>query len=253
MEELETANRFQSDFLANMSHELRTPLNVIIGYCEMLTDGAFGDVNPEQEATIRHLSNAAEGQLALISATLQLSRFDSGDTPVEVYDVDTGVFLEELRRDAGLVIGNGWLEFVWEAEPDLPAICTDAVKLKMVLKNLVDNAVKFTDQGRVVIRIRSVGDGLEFVVEDSGPGIPPAATEVIFDAFHQHNSPETRGRGGVGIGLYIVKRLIEALGGTIRLESELGRGTTFEVWIPTTPGKDGIVPDRPRDDLRQAG
>ena len=249
VEQLETANRFQSDFLANMSHELRTPLNVIIGYCEMLTDGAFGEVNAEQDATIRHLSNAAEGQLALISATLQLSRFDSGETPLELYDIDAEVFLEELRRDAGLVIGNGGLEFVWEAEPDLPVILTDAVKLKMVLKNLVDNAVKFTDRGCVAIRTRIVGNGLEFVVEDSGPGIPADATEVIFDAFHQHNSPQTRGRGGVGIGLYIVKRLVDALGGTIHLESEIGRGTTFEVWIPIANDQAG----RPYETLREVG
>ncbi len=237
LKELENANRVQGDFLANMSHELRTPLNVIMGYCEMLEDGAFGEVNEEQKATIRHLSGAAEGQLALISATLQLSGLDSGDVPLETYDVDMTVFLEELERETGMVVRARGLDFVWQSQAEGVTLRTDAVKLKMILKNLVDNAVKFTDSGHVALRVQPVGDGLRFAVEDTGPGIPDTAKEAIFEAFRQDNRPQTQGRGGVGIGLYIVRRLAEALGGTVDLHSQLGAGTTFEVWVP------GVRPD----------
>jgi signal transduction histidine kinase len=230
--ELEEANRFQGDFLANMSHELRTPLNVIIGYCEMLVDGAFGSVNAEQGATIRHLSRAAQGQLDLISATLQLSRSESGETALETADVDLALFLEEIEREAGLMASSAGLAFEWRAARTPACVRTDAVKLKMVLKNLIDNAIKFTDRGGVTVRVDRLGDGVEFAVEDTGPGIPVEALETIFEAFRQHDCPQTRGRGGVGIGLYIVKRLVEALGGTVAVDSELGRGTEFRVWIP---------------------
>ena len=236
VKELEKANHRQNDFLANMSHELRTPLNVIIGYGDMILDGAFGDVNDEVRATIAHVNKTAEGQLGLITATLQLSQFESSDNPVDIYEVELKAFLEELERETQLISRSDSLEIVWDTPTELLSVRTDVVKLKMVVKNLIDNAIKFTDRGEVRIETRQDQDGVRFAIKDTGPGIADEAAEKIFEAFRQHSTPETQGRGGVGIGLYLVQRLLGALEGTIRFDSELGRGTTFEVWIPNDLG-----------------
>ncbi len=232
VKQLAKANEFQNDFLANMSHELRTPLNVIIGYGEMMLDEAFGSINEELRATIERVNKTAEGQLRLITATLQISQFESRENNLEAYAVDLNAFVEELRRETSLLSSGESLELVWDTAADLNPIRTDIVKLKMVIINLIDNAIKFTDEGEVRVRTQQDEDGVTFTIEDTGPGIAEGAVSQIFEAFQQHTTPETQGRGGVGIGLYLVQRLLDALGGTIELETELGTGTCFRVWVP---------------------
>jgi signal transduction histidine kinase len=125
------------------------------------------------------------------------------------------------------------LEFVWQVERELPPIYTDPAKLKVVLKNLIGNAVKFTEQGCVTVDAYPSARGIEIRVADTGIGIPPEALPVIFEPFRQLESATTRQHEGTGLGLHIVKRLLELLGGKIKVESELGRGSTFRVWVPT--------------------
>jgi signal transduction histidine kinase len=227
--ELETANRFQAEFLANMSHELRTPLNVILGYNEMLTDGALGPLNDEQIATLKRVSRTAEGQLALVTATLELSSLEADGVRREVSTVDLRELITEMASEVAVIANDAGLRFAWDTADDLPIIRGDMVKLKMIVKNLVENAIKYTERGWVRVRVGSREPGwVAIEVEDTGSGIPAEAMDLIFEAFRQHN----RDRGGVGLGLHIVRRLTAALGGEVSVESELGRGTKFTVRIP---------------------
>lgn len=233
VEELGRANRLKSEFVATISHELRTPLNVIIGYNDLLLEGEFGALSPEQADIVRRSDSNARQLLDLINATLDLSRLEAGRLPLVIQDTDVHVLAREVEADTHrLHQGKPAVHLQWHLAPDLPLLRTDPVKLKVVLKNLISNAVKFTEQGTVAVRARAHNGGVEISVEDSGIGIPPDALDIIFEPFRQAESPMTRRHGGAGLGLYIVRRLLDVLGGTIAVESELGRGSMFRVWLP---------------------
>jgi signal transduction histidine kinase len=234
VEELEEANRLKADFLANMSHELRTPLNVIIGYNERLAEGAFGPLNEEQVSTIERVKRNAQEQLALVTTTLELSRFEARDAPLDVAEIDVSELIDELAREAGTLPRRAELELKWYVEPGVAPLSSDRVKLRMVLKNLIDNAVKFTERGSISVQARSHGSGVEFRVADTGIGIAAEEQRAIFEPFHQSGDSKAQNRGGVGLGLHLVNRLVDALDGTSRVESKLGRGSTFFVWIPNS-------------------
>ncbi len=232
VEELDGANRLKSEFVATMSHELRSPLNIIIGYHELLLDGAFGALNDRQRDPLRRADRSARELLDLISATLDLSRLEARRIAVDVSDVEVADLVDEVGREYSSVLDRPALSVRWFAGHGLPILRTDRVKLKMVLKNLVGNAVKFTDHGEVALSAVARDVGVEFTVIDTGVGIPLDAQLMIFEPFRQLEVTRTRLRGGAGLGLYIVKRLLDALGGTITLESEVGKGSVFRVWLP---------------------
>jgi signal transduction histidine kinase len=233
VEELERANRLKSDFVATMSHELRTPLNVIIGYNDLALEGAFGALTQEQCETLERVRRSALELLELINTTLSLSRLDTDRQPLDVREVVIADLVGELdaeTREARQRKPS--VQMVWEMSPDLPQLRTDPVKLKVVLKNLIANAMKFTEEGSVTLRAALHDGGVQFAVTDTGIGIPPEARKVIFEPFRQVDSSTTRRYGGVGLGLYIVRRLVDLLGGRVTAESEVGRGSTFRVWVP---------------------
>ncbi|MDX2170835.1 MAG: HAMP domain-containing sensor histidine kinase [Deltaproteobacteria bacterium] len=235
VEELESANRIKSDFVASMSHELRTPLNLIIGYNELLADGAFGAPTAEQAEVLERVARSAHELLDMIQATLDLSRLEANRVAVTAAPVEPAALLGDLERDlAGLRAGSS-ITVHWRVAPDLPTLCTDAVKLKMILKNLVGNAFKFTDRGSITIGARRSAGGVEFVVADTGIGIAAADQGVIFEAFRQVPHERRALRSGAGLGLYIARRLAQMLGGSIEVESDLGRGSSFRVWIGAPP------------------
>jgi signal transduction histidine kinase len=124
------------------------------------------------------------------------------------------------------------LSFAWNIEPKLSVIRTDTEKLKVILKHLINNAVRFTEKGSVTVDVHKKGDGIEISVIDTGIGISQESLQIIFEPFRQVENPLTRKHGGVGLGLYIVKRMLDLLGGTIKIESEVGQGSTFRVWMP---------------------
>jgi len=232
VEQLERANRLRSEFVATMSHELRTPLNVIVGYNELLLDGVFGALTGDQIDPLRRVDKSARELLDLINATLDMSRLEGGRVPVEVQDVWVPDLLREIEGEVG-GLGEGLdLQLIWQVPATLPYLRTDRVKLKMVLKNLISNAVKFTERGSVTITAISDDGQFEFTVADTGIGIAPEAQEFIFEPFRQGDSSITRRHGGVGLGLYIVRRLMDLLGGTIALDSAVGRGSIFRVRLP---------------------
>jgi signal transduction histidine kinase len=233
--ELERASRLKSEFVATMSHELRTPLNVIIGYTDLLLDGMFGELRGDQVHTLRLIEKNAQALLELINATLDLSRLDSGYVPLEMSAVRVADLVTQVDIETREVQDKSGVRFRWDVADPLPYLHTDALKLKVILKNLIGNAMKFTSAGEVSVGVRDCNGGVEFLVSDTGIGMSPETQTIIFEPFRQGDGSTTRRYGGVGLGLYIVRRLVELLGGRVHVESELGRGSRFQVWIPVKP------------------
>jgi PAS domain S-box-containing protein len=238
----EAANRTKSEFLATISHELRTPLNVVLGYTSLLLEEVFGSLSEEQAHPLRRIHSNAQELLDVITAVLDVSRLEAGRLPMDVREVEIPALLEEIKAETQEVRERSGLEFVWEVDSGLPLLHTDGGKLKVVLKNLIGNAVKFTKAGRVTVGAYRRSGGIEVSVTDTGIGIAVAEQQQIFEPFHQLDASNSRACGGVGLGLHIVKRLLEVLGGTIGVESEPSRGSTFRVWLPT--GEQREDPDR---------
>ncbi len=231
MLELERASRIKSDFVATMSHELRTPLNAILGYNDLLIEGAYGPPNAEQKGALERIRHSAGELLELINATLDVTRLEAGSLPVHWRTVVLPGLLREVQASAAASSKDS-VRLVLDIAGSLPAVESDPLKLKVILKNLVGNAMKFTDTGTVTVRAVTAAGGVEFSVSDTGPGIAPEVLPVIFEPFRQGDSSATRRHGGVGLGLYIARQLVTLLGGTIAVESKLGHGSTFRVWLP---------------------
>lgn len=235
--QLDHANRVKTDFVATMSHELRSPLNVILGYTDLLLEGAFGDLNDEQTDTLQRVQSRGWELLELINTTLDLSRFASGHVSVDRRSVDVAALLAEVEEESRDAATTPAVRFEVVAPAEPAVVETDGPKLKVVLRNLVRNALKFTEAGSVRVSAVRDGDRLRFSVADTGIGIPAAARDTVFEAFRQVDNSMTRRYGGAGLGLYIVRQLVDLLGGEIRFDSDVGRGTTFHVWIPLHSGE----------------
>ncbi len=232
LEELERSNRLKEDFVGAMSHELRTPINILLGYNEMLHDESYGALTPEQANILGRMDKNARELLDLVNATLDLSRLQSQRVPLTQQDVWVPTLLEELAAETRQLARTPALRLEWQVAPALPMLHTDVVKLKMTLKNIILNALKFTEEGTVTIAASPQDEGVTFVVTDTGPGIPPEVLPSIFEPFRQGENFPPRRQEGVGLGLYIVQQLLTLLAGTVSVESEVGRGSTFRVWIP---------------------
>lgn len=232
-EELRRANQLKSEFVATMSHELRTPLNVILGYHELLLDGAVDPLTEDQRDIVDRIGRSARELHELITATLDLSRLEAGRFELNFESVDLAMLGKEIDRETrALQIDKPEVRTRWRIAPDSPEPITDRSKLKVVIKNLVNNALKFTDRGEVTIEVSALTAGIQIAVSDTGIGIRAEAIDEIFEPFLQVDASSTRRHGGVGLGLHIVQRLLGMLGGRIRAESELGKGTRFTVDLP---------------------
>jgi len=226
-----TANDLKSEFLANMSHELRTPLHIIIGHTHMLADREHG-LSADGLALNQRTRDVATHLLRLVDGVLDLGRLEAGKVPVTVQPVPLCRLLESLRaRDrmpprAGVMLG-------WEVPADLPVIETDVDKLSIVIENLIGNALKFTGAGSVTVRARDRRKErlVEIEVADTGPGIPEHQVARIFEPFCQVEGGSSKA-DGFGLGLAIVQRYAALLGGTVAIESRVGRGTTFRLQLP---------------------
>src|SRR5712691_10696550 len=216
--ELERANHLKSEFLATISHELRTPLNVIIGYVEML-------------GAIQRYSRL---QLDLITDILDFSRLSSGHISFHVERFELEPLLTEIRALYAARLASTRVQLDVVVAADLPPLESDRIKLQEIVRNLVDNAIKFTEDGVVSVTGQpgETSGWLRIEVADTGAGMPPEDLEYIFDAFHQVGASSTRGTGGVGLGLSIVKQLVDALGGRVSVTSRVGQGSTFTIDIP---------------------
>lgn len=229
--ELERVEHIKADFVATISHELRTPLNIILGYVSLLLEGDFGPLSDEQSSALTHVDRSAHALLELIQSMLDLSRLEREGLPVAHGEIVVADLLAELVRDGERLPHGAQVELHSHADDDL-LIRSDPGKLRIVLKSLISNAIKFTARGAVDLRARACGDGVEISVADTGIGIPRDAWERIFEPFTQLGEASTRAHGGVGMGLHVARRLTELLGGTIAVKSRVGAGSTFQVWIP---------------------
>jgi signal transduction histidine kinase/tetratricopeptide (TPR) repeat protein len=230
MQAAQQASRAKSHFLANMSHELRTPLNAIIGFSELMLDSR---VRPEKSQ--EYAGNIAEGGrhlLAVLNNVLDMARIESGKVELEDHLVRLGDVVEHALSVLGLVDAHDEIEFRSSGDWDV-LVRGDEVRLRQALINLLSNAVKFTGEGGLIeIRVERVEDGVDLVVQDNGEGIPADKLPVIMEPFGQAESTYARSHGGVGLGLPIVKSLVELHGGRFTIESEYGRGTLARLHLP---------------------
>jgi signal transduction histidine kinase len=239
LDEVRTASEVKSEFIGAMSHELRSPLHAIIGYTDMLedlSDASGEEAVAERREILARTRMYSRQLLELIEATLDLSRLEAGRLPRTSAPVALGDFFADLRDGIPPYWRKPSVPVHWDLPPELPVVSVDARKLATVLRNLIHNALKFTEEGRVTVRVRLAqersGPACHVEVEDTGIGIAPDLLPLVFDMFRQGDGTDSRRHGGVGLGLHIAKRFVDVLGGTIAVGSEVGRGTTFEVVVP---------------------
>ncbi len=246
-------NNLKNDFLTTMSHELRTPLNSILGFSDVLAGSP--NVNEKQKRYLHNIQSAGRDLLAMINDILDLAKIESGKMELHLADFSIDETIERLVGMLSPLAEKKNIDLSFEVDPQLPVLRQDPGKLQQIIYNLLSNAIKFTPEGgRVrITALAEDGDQLELTVDDTGVGIPLEDQETIFEKFRQGNTSHgtnnalTREFAGTGLGLSIVKELSKLLGGEVTLVSELGKGSTFTVIVPTH------LPDQPAqlDDSRK--
>ena len=232
--ELEKSNRIKDEFLGVISHELRTPLNIIMNCAEAFNMGIFGDITQEHAKGTEKIRVQASHLLSLINSILEITKIESGRMAINAEPINLDELIRDLESDYAMTSKEKNLAINWQIPADLTNFVTDRMKLRQVAINLVNNAIKFTDQGSVDISFRSVPDEpfIEFSVSDTGIGMAEEFLPHIFDKFNQIDSATTRNYSGAGLGLYLVKNFVGILGGSVSVYSKLGEGTTFTVRLP---------------------
>ncbi|HET7321175.1 MAG TPA: HAMP domain-containing sensor histidine kinase [Longimicrobiaceae bacterium] len=244
-EQLAELDRLKAEFVSVASHELKTPLSVIKGYLSLLDEGIYGDIPEEQEKILSSIGKQADQLGVLVQQLLDISRFEAGGGRLHLQTIDPAEFLREISETFEALAVQNEIDFELLIDPSLPdAIEGDPDRLREVVGNLLSNAFKFTPRhGRIELRAHAAagGDdespvqGVEISVSDTGVGIPQDQLSRIFDKFYQVENAAQPMSVGSGLGLAISREIVEAHGGTIAAESELGKGTTFRVFLPLAP------------------
>jgi signal transduction histidine kinase len=255
--ELLRVNRMKSEFLANVSHELRTPLNAIVGFVDLLREGVYGDLAPRQVKPVERIEASANHLRHLVDQVLDLAKMAAGRLEIHTETIDLRPFVLDVASEIESLVSEKGLSLSLVMGAALPRIRTDPTHLRQILVNLLGNAVKYTNEGGIVIRTKLVdslpdsspgptqGDrqsvlatpwiGIQVI--DTGIGIDLANQSRIFEEFEQIDAGP-RGKSaerGTGLGLAISRRLAALIGGMVELESELGKGSTFTLWLPVDP------------------
>jgi len=240
--------KLKSKFVAIVSHELRTPLNAILGYSEMFKEAVYGPINEKQFNMADRIMKNTQRLLGLINDLLDQAQMEAGKMTIQMRPVKPAELLDSLHSVMDKIIQDKGVQLTSEIDDNVPEILNgDAARLQQILVNLVNNAVKFTDQGSVRVRLFFVSEdtwGME--VSDTGHGIPEAELPFIFETFHQVDSAATRVHGGFGLGLSIVKQLVNLMNGTIKVQSKMNEGSTFIINLPL------VVPEEIVENWRNA-
>ena len=232
-EELKSLDRMKDDFLSNVSHEFKTPLTSIQGYSQLILDGTLGEVNEQQQKAVETVLRNSERLRRLVDSLLYLSRAQSGKLSYSFEKLDIKDILDHAVQDLALQAASKNIELITEIPSDLPQLSVDRDKMMDVFVNLIDNAVKFTQDGGKVTVSAHVSEGSMYLdVEDTGIGIPEDKIPMLFQRFYQVDSSVKRRYGGTGLGLYICKKIVEDHKGDIYVSSEEGKGTTVHVRLP---------------------
>jgi PAS domain S-box-containing protein len=247
-EEAERANRAKSQFLANMSHELRTPLNSVIGFTNILLKNRDENFGKQELTFLNRILANGKHLLELINEVLDLAKIEAGRMELELVFVHMRQLVQETLAQLEGQVKDKPLQLRGEVPEELDALHTDSGKLKQVIINLVGNALKFTEEGEVVVEVVAADDGRSpaaIVVRDTGIGIPPDRLQAIFDAFQQADGTTSRRFGGTGLGLTISRSLCKLLGYELRVESEVGKGSAFSIVLT----EDSSLPERIQEEL----
>ncbi len=234
-EKAENLARLKSEFLNQVSHELRTPLAVIIGYIECLTDGLYGQVENRHHDILQIVAKQSAHLKNMIDQILIYSRLEASKQPLRIEEFSPVNVLLDLRDTFDFLCAQKGLQLKWELPRTAPGMKNDPQRFKEIASNLLQNAVKYTDQGLIVVMLHEskMPDIIVLEVSDTGVGIPANALSSVFDPFIQvHKTSTEHSRGGIGLGLSIVKKHIEQMNGQIAVESELGKGSKFKITFP---------------------
>ena len=231
--ELEIASEHKSRFVANMSHELRTPLAAMLGYAELMQEGIYEPLGEKSLAALARIRSNGQHLLGLINTVLDIAKIESGQFTLNMQEYSIETVVETVRVATESLAQNKKLALKTEVAKSLPVGLGDEQRLTQVLLNLVGNAIKFTDAGEVRVSASSANGHFAVSVTDTGPGIPEEHQARIFEQFHQVDSSNTKAKGGTGLGLAIAKQIVEMHGGRIWVESTLGKGSTFQMELPT--------------------
>jgi len=233
--QLELASEHKSQFLASMSHELRTPLNAIMGLTEMMVTNAARFGTEKALEPLRRVNAAGTHLLSLINEILDLSKIEAGKLELNPEPVNLARLIDEVIGTAGQLAEKNQNRLIVEAQENLGALYADSMRLKQILLNLLSNACKFTKEGEVVLRVRKMADGrdwVELAVADSGIGMTAEQQAKLFQDFTQADSLTARRYGGTGLGLAITRKLARMMGGDVTVASEPGKGSVFTVRLP---------------------
>ncbi|RJP47907.1 MAG: PAS domain-containing protein [Anaerolineaceae bacterium] len=226
--------QMKNTFIAIVSHELRTPLNAILGYAEMLKEAVYGQVNEKQKNVSSRIMTNTQRLLEIVSDLLDQAQIEAGKLKIQMVACKPAVLLDNVRGVMEKFASDKNLNLITELDPSMPSmIIGDPQRLQQIIVNLTNNAVKFTDSGSVHVKVAPFGEkNWQIQIIDTGDGIPKDALAYIFESFRQVDGLSTRQHGGVGLGLSIVKQLVERMNGKITTESEIGKGSTFTVTLP---------------------
>ena len=238
---LETANRHKSQFLASVNHELRTPLSAIIGYARLLRRGTEGQIAPSQRDNLQDLMNNAERLLTQIDSLLDFAKIEAGKMEVQIEPVRVDELVQGAATTVEPILNRDAVRLVCEILLHSTVVYTDGEKLRQIMLNLLSNAIKFTDHGEIKISVCQANGDFKLAVADTGIGIAQTDIERIFEEFNRGRLSSTGRYRGTGLGLTIVKKLVDVLGGSISVESRVEKGSTFTVTLPMRPRDASLV------------
>jgi signal transduction histidine kinase len=233
-ERAEHVARLKSEFLNQVSHELRTPLAVIIGYIECITDGLYGEIESKHQEILQIVAKQSSHLKNMIDQILIFSRLEANKQPLRIEEFPVSKIFNDLRDTFDFLCKQKGLDIKWEVSNEVHTLNTDPERFKEIVSNLLQNAIKYTDRGVISARFHSLtSETVALEVSDTGIGIAHHHLSNIFDPFMQvHKTSSENSRGGIGLGLSIVKKHVDQMKGTMSVESELGKGTTFKIVLP---------------------